>query len=155
MKLENVLFESKARTRIKIVDFGIAGTFKNNSGERTDAGTIRYMPPEVLKGSENQANPAIDIWAMGVMLYCMIYFKYPFNGDTHQIIIDKIINQELKFPNATPHTTTELQDLIRGLLDKDHAKRLTLFDIQTHVWMRMLDDEILDKIEEVKKAYEE
>jgi serine/threonine protein kinase len=48
LKLENVLFDSKARSRIKIVDFGISGRCKGNQGERTDAGTIRYMAPEVL-----------------------------------------------------------------------------------------------------------
>lgn len=48
LKLENVLFESKARSRIKIVDFGISGVSKGNIAEKTDAGTIRYMAPEVL-----------------------------------------------------------------------------------------------------------
>lgn len=78
-----MLFESKARTRIKVVDFGIAGRCKaNGDSEKTDAGTIRYMAPEVLEGSDNRANPAIDLWALGCMLYCMIYYNFPFNGDT-------------------------------------------------------------------------
>lgn len=82
LKLENVLFESKAKTRIKIVDFGIAGRCTANFSEKTDAGTIRYMAPEVLQGSDTKASPAIDLWALGCMLYCMIYYKFPFNGDT-------------------------------------------------------------------------
>lgn len=48
LKLENVLFDSKAKSRIKIVDFGISGRCKGGNAERTDAGTIRYMSPEVL-----------------------------------------------------------------------------------------------------------
>jgi MAP/microtubule affinity-regulating kinase len=48
LKLENVLFESKVRTKIKIVDFGIAGRCKVGNIEKTDAGTLRYMSPEVL-----------------------------------------------------------------------------------------------------------
>jgi serine/threonine protein kinase len=48
LKLENVLFESKARSKIKIVDFGIAGRCKGSNIEKTDAGTLRYMAPEVL-----------------------------------------------------------------------------------------------------------
>ena len=84
LKLENVLFESKARSRIKIVDFGISGRCKGSSGEKTDAGTIRYMAPEVLQGLDTKANPAIDLWALGVMLYCMKFYKFPFNGDTPQ-----------------------------------------------------------------------
>jgi MAP/microtubule affinity-regulating kinase len=82
LKLENVLFESKAKSRIKIVDFGISGRCKGSNIERTDAGTIRYMAPEVLQGLDNKANPAIDLWALGCMLYCMKFYKFPFNGDT-------------------------------------------------------------------------
>ena len=48
LKLENVLFESKAKSRIKVVDFGISGMCKGNVHEKNDAGTLRYMPPEVL-----------------------------------------------------------------------------------------------------------
>ena len=81
LKLENVLFESKTRTRIKVVDFGIAGRCTANSADKTDAGTLRYMAPEVLNGTDNKASPAIDVWAMGVMLYCMLFYKFPFNGD--------------------------------------------------------------------------
>ena len=48
LKLENVLFETKGRTKIKIVDFGIAGMCKPDMHEKNDAGTLKYMAPEVL-----------------------------------------------------------------------------------------------------------
>lgn len=48
LKLENVLFETKAKTRIKVVDFGISGMCKGNVAEKNDAGTLRYMAPETL-----------------------------------------------------------------------------------------------------------
>jgi serine/threonine protein kinase len=82
MKLENVLFESKARTRIKVVDFGISGMCKGNISERNDAGTLIYTPPEVLTDNYSNANPAMDIWAIGMMLFGMFYNEFPFNGDT-------------------------------------------------------------------------
>jgi serine/threonine protein kinase len=50
------------------------------------------MAPEVLNGSDIKAAPAIDIWAIGVMLYCMLFYKFPFNGETGEIIKDRIIN---------------------------------------------------------------
>ena len=80
--MENVLFENKARSRLKIVDFGIAGRCKGNNIEKTDAGTLRYMSPEVTQGLDTKASPAIDFWALGVMIYCMVFYQYPFNGDT-------------------------------------------------------------------------
>lgn len=92
LKLENVLFETKARTRIKIVDFGISGRCKGSNVERTDAGTVRYMAPEVLQGLDTKASPAIDLWSLGVMLYCMRFYKFPFNGETSQSVKEKIIS---------------------------------------------------------------
>mmetsp|Transcript_2829 Transcript_2829/g.2650 ORF Transcript_2829/g.2650 Transcript_2829/m.2650 type:complete len:163 (-) Transcript_2829:617-1105(-) len=92
LKLENVLFETKARARIKIVDFGISGMCKGKRSERNDAGTLRYMAPEMISESNSTANPAIDVWAIGVMLYCMVYEKFPFNGDSPEIIKNKILN---------------------------------------------------------------
>jgi len=74
MKLENVLFESKARTRIKIVDFGIAGRATPSVSDKTDAGTLKFMAPEVLKGIDLKASPMLDIWALGVMLFAMFFY---------------------------------------------------------------------------------
>ena len=53
---------------------------KGNMTEKNDAGTLRYMPPEVLLDNYSNANPAMDVWAIGIMLYCMVYDKFPFNG---------------------------------------------------------------------------
>jgi len=50
---------------IKIVDFGIAGVCKAEQKDKTDAGTLAFMAPEVLSGSNLDAGPAIDIWALG------------------------------------------------------------------------------------------
>ena len=55
------------RKNIKIVDFGIAGFCLKHLKEKTDAGTFKYMAPEVLKGNITIANPQMDIWAVGMI----------------------------------------------------------------------------------------
>ncbi len=87
LKLENVLFKDKESAIIKIVDFGIAGVCKAQQKDKTDSGTLSYMPPEVLSGLNLDAGPAIDVWALGVMLYAMVYGKMPFPGETEDEII--------------------------------------------------------------------
>jgi serine/threonine protein kinase len=69
---------NKEHTWIKIVDFGIAGFCLNHLKEKTDAGTFKYMAPEVLSGEINLANPQMDIWALGVMMFLMLYGFHPF-----------------------------------------------------------------------------
>ncbi len=78
LKLENILFADGDKKAIKIVDFGIAGFCLNHLKEKTDAGTFKYMAPEVLKGDISLANPAMDTWALGMMMFLMLYGFHPF-----------------------------------------------------------------------------
>lgn len=78
LKLENILFSDKDKKTIKIVDFGIAGFCLNTLKEKTDAGTFKYMAPEVLRGEINLANPAMDIWSLGMMMFIMLFGFHPF-----------------------------------------------------------------------------
>ena len=78
LKLENVLFKhpDQADNLVKVVDFGIAGV----ADEKVDAGTLSYMAPECLEKVMADTTPAIDVWAIGIMLYAMIYGSLPFAG---------------------------------------------------------------------------
>lgn len=49
LKLENVLFETSPdddNLNIKVIDFGIAGVVRPEGGDKIDAGSLAYMPPE-------------------------------------------------------------------------------------------------------------
>jgi serine/threonine protein kinase len=75
LKLENVLFKRKPEfgdLTVKIVDFGIAGSSNPNKAEKSNAGSLSYMPPEVLDNTCTVAETQIDIWALGVILFAMI-----------------------------------------------------------------------------------
>lgn len=39
------------------------------------------MPPEVLSGSAKEISPAIDVWATGIILYTMLFGKFPFDSN--------------------------------------------------------------------------
>ena len=57
LKLENVMFKNKPESdlTIRIVDFGIAGSSQPNKTEKSNAGSLSYMPPEVLDNSMTKA----------------------------------------------------------------------------------------------------
>lgn len=50
LKLENVLFKDKSYKTVKIIDFGIAGISNNLNVDKINAGSLQYMPPEILSG---------------------------------------------------------------------------------------------------------
>ena len=80
--------------KVKIVDFGIAG-FK---GQTTDSGTVRYMSPELLDRSKIAALPGIDVWALGVIFYLVLFNRFPFLGSSRDEIKDKVIEAKFQLP---------------------------------------------------------
>jgi len=81
LKLENVLFKDVEDCYVKVIDFGISGVCTTFQADMVDAGTIAYMPPECFEGSVSSA-PTLDIWAIGLMFYAMLYGTLPFYGQT-------------------------------------------------------------------------
>jgi serine/threonine protein kinase len=82
------------------------------------------MPPEVIiflslyfqsfkSGSET--SPAIDVWAIGVMIYAMLYGKLPFWGDSEEDFINKICTAPLKFENDIA-VTEEMKEIMKSML---------------------------------------
>ena len=94
LKLENILLSRPdAYDDIRVVDFGISGFYSaTHSCEKTNAGSLKYMPPEVLSGRNIDANPAIDIWSMGCILHALVLGKLPFKGKTRREVLHAITN---------------------------------------------------------------
>ena len=78
---------------IKVVDFGISGYCKNNITERTDAGTMKCMPPEWHSRELMNADPAGDIWQLGLIFYMILFNKYPFEGEAEEGYLNIIANK--------------------------------------------------------------
>ena len=81
LKLENILFKEIEDLYVKVIDFGISGVCTTFQADMVDAGTIAYMPPECFEGNVS-SSPALDIWAIGLMFYAMLYGTLPFYGST-------------------------------------------------------------------------
>ena len=47
LNLVNILFLDETRENIVIIDFGISGFYSGNIKEKINAGTVRFVPPEV------------------------------------------------------------------------------------------------------------
>ncbi len=56
------------------------------------------MAPEVLTGKNTSADPAIDIFSMGIILYGLVSGRLPFEGDDHTVKA-KISSGDFSFPS--------------------------------------------------------
>jgi serine/threonine protein kinase len=62
----------------------------------TFVGTPLYASPEML--NDNESSEGTDLWALGCILYQMLYGRVPFQGRTDLETFELITNRELKFP---------------------------------------------------------
>ena len=88
MKPENIMLTKDMI--VKIGDFGLSKYFKSTKVKmQTNCGSPCYSAPEVLR--ENKYNPTpVDIWGIGIILYCMVCGELPFEDEKEDILIRKV-----------------------------------------------------------------
>lgn len=115
LKPDNVFLLSNKKGKtdfVKIVDFGIS-KFSALGGEfsmtRTGAvmGTPYYLSPEQAKGDRDLDHRA-DLYAVGVILYEAAAGKVPFDGETFNELLFKIVLEPIPplsqhVPDVDPH----------------------------------------------------
>jgi len=117
LKPENILLDFEGN--ICITDFGLSKEIKEAEGTHTFCGTPEYLAPEVLKGQGHGI--AVDWWSLGTLIYEMLTGLPPFYSQNINIMYQKILNGELRFPS---YVSPEAQSLLEGLLTRDVDKRL-------------------------------
>ena len=88
---------------LKIIDFGIAGKIQL-SFEKHKAGTFKYCPPELLSAESFYADPAFDVWSIGILLFKLVFGCFPFEGENWKETKQKIIEAKLIFPGGPEHS---------------------------------------------------
>ncbi|KAK1355049.1 hypothetical protein POM88_048305 [Heracleum sosnowskyi] len=88
LKLANTLLDGSPAPRLKICDFGYSVSSLLHSKPKSITGTLRYIAPEVLSGTEYEGKLS-DIWSCGVTLYVMLVGAYPFENKKEPENIEK------------------------------------------------------------------
>ncbi len=83
VKPQNILFHGDCS---KLADFGFCKQFSTRQQKTlTILGSPLYMSPELLDGQEY--NYKIDVWALGVVMYEMLYGYCPYEGNSMQHLV--------------------------------------------------------------------
>ncbi|KAI5726360.1 hypothetical protein M8J76_001261 [Diaphorina citri] len=129
LKPENLLLDEK--TNIKIADFGMASLQPNGSMLETSCGSPHYACPEVIRGEKYDGRRA-DVWSCGVILYALLVGALPFDDDNLRQLLEKVKRGVFHIPHFVP---PDCQCLLRGMIEVNPEKRMTLADINSHPWV--------------------
>ncbi|NEA65841.1 Stk1 family PASTA domain-containing Ser/Thr kinase [Streptomyces sp. SID12488] len=110
MKPENVLIGDDGR--VKVADFGlvrVVDTVTNTTGSLL--GTVSYLAPEQIESGT--ADPRVDVYACGIVLYEMLTGDQPHYGDSPALVLYKHLHEDVPPPSAlVPGLAFELDALV-------------------------------------------
>jgi serine/threonine protein kinase len=152
LKPENLMLSSEHSSDavVKLVDFGCAEVIDPNSPyydadeKMSVTNTPGYSPPEMLDETKRHIplTPAVDMFAMGVIIYIVLTGVHPFDltGDSSE----KDMNHKVRCHRAPPlrnssitaHLSPSALDLIEKLIEWDPQKRMTALEMLNHPWVR-------------------
>ncbi|XP_072905721.1 serine/threonine-protein kinase BRSK2 isoform X9 [Hemitrygon akajei] len=128
LKPENLLLDEK--NNIRIADFGMASLQVGDSLLETSCGSPHYACPEVIRGEKYDGRKA-DVWSCGVILFALLVGALPFDDDNLRQLLEKVKRGVFHMPHFIP---PDCQNLLKGMIEVDASKRLTLDQIQKHSW---------------------
>ena len=129
LKPDNILFQDDTHRQIKIIDFGIATLLH----DKTRAGSLNYISPEVLSGKDSSSLPSVDIWSIGCILYEMLTGRKMFKGKNKDETKECLLERKVKFP---VYLSLEVVDLIDSLCKYHPKERISIDAALNHEWMK-------------------
>ncbi|WP_369376945.1 serine/threonine-protein kinase [Streptomyces sp. cg36] len=119
LKPANVLLE-EGTGRVVLTDFGIAQLPGSTTISEDGAfvGSPEYTSPERMQGAA--AGPESDLWSLGALLCAALSGESPFHRDSLGGVLHAVVTDEIRPPRAAD----PLLPVVRGLLDRDPARRL-------------------------------
>jgi len=123
LKLGNIVLDKRSN-KVTITNFCLGKhLMSDNDLLKDQRGSPAYISPDVLSGKPYQGKPS-DMWALGVVLFTMLYGQFPFYDSAPQELFNKIKSAEFTIPEDG-RVSEDSVSVIRRLLVTDPAKRLT------------------------------
>ncbi|OMJ70954.1 hypothetical protein SteCoe_30949 [Stentor coeruleus] len=130
LKPENILLEDKDDLiNIKIINFSTATILKKDAFLSGVIGTAYYIAPEVITSNYNEK---CDIWSAGVVMFMLLSFYPPFDGNSDKEILEKVQRGTINYKNPIwTSISNQAKDLISKLLCP-LDQRLSATEVLTH-----------------------
>ena len=147
LKAENILVADQNNTPvIKLIDLGFTNSTLEEKN-RDIKGTAQYIAPELLKKESH--NHKVDFYSLGILLYRIVYGKFPFKSENEIDIYKSHIEEEFEFGESI--YSKKLVNVVIKLLKKNPAERYDnaleiLKDLQIPIDIEVTKDLIPAKV---------
>jgi len=107
LKADNIIvFREDQNLSIKFIDFGLCEKI-SGAIEPKQRGTAIYMAPEIIENT--RIDYRADLYSFGVLLYKLVYGKYPVESDDELSIYNQKLKGNFKYPQTVfPAIITEI-----------------------------------------------
>jgi tRNA A-37 threonylcarbamoyl transferase component Bud32 len=128
----------------KITDFGLAKKLDEAGQTQSGAimGTPSYMAPEQAGGNSKSIGPAVDVYALGALLYELLTGQPPFKADTPMDTLLLVLEREpVPVRQLNPKATRDLETICLKCLEKEPRRRYASAGALADELRRFLDGE--------------
>ncbi|XP_029774720.1 tribbles homolog 3 [Suricata suricatta] len=134
LKLRRFVFTNEERTKLVLEDLEDACVLNGPDDSLWDKHACpAYVGPEILSSRASYSGKAADVWSLGVALFTMLAGHYPFQDSEPALLFGKIRRGAFALPEGL---SAPARCLVRCLLRREPADRLTATGILLHPWLR-------------------
>lgn len=138
VKPENLLLmNGEKNALLKIADFGAAAWLPDlEKTKYPKCGTPEYLAPEMYGPRNCPYGKAVDVWALGCVIFIMLCGWHPFQ------MRDNLREQERQILKgdltdlADEGITDDAKDIIKKMLEVDPMKRWSIEQLFEHPWIK-------------------
>jgi len=135
IKLENIIYNETSK-QVALIDFGLCFNMRKEQTCRDFAGSKEYAAPEMLLSRAAFCPKKVDVWALGVTLYALLFGMFPFPTDAKSE--EKMLRSKkhpiVRFPRD--EVSTEAKDLLSKMICNDPASRIDASALLSHPWFQ-------------------
>ena len=132
IKTTNILVDTVNNNRIKIIDFGLSRVLGHLECSLDPYGSLCFKAPEILKSIPYSFK--VDIWALGVTLYYLVFKQLPFEKGTKNDIKKSILSETVVYPSNNLRFEGNkgngfVINIIKECLEREVEQRPSSFDL--------------------------